>query len=428
MSIFSKPLSQLEPADLQELLQNRAVENVRLEFKSQVPDKDETLKKLSSFGNSFGGFVIIGAKAASSDARIEGLPGVPEQAGYKQKVVQWCFDAVSPPLVVEVSDPIPAANVGTFLYVIYTAESDVAPHFLNGRKGVWVRTDEFSQRYEPRLATENEIRHLLDRRRLIQERRTDIIKRSQRRFELFRSRQKPALVGAARLECSVGPRFPARPVCEQAKLALDLQDVRIQWRGTTFPRRNSLFVSQHESVLLLTPADVTNRVGLVETSIWGMLFYVTELAIEIGPLQTLRPDPTILDPTIKGIHLYRLVGYLLVFCEHAKQTLSRVGYLGPLSIDLTLGGILGVPWLYSEGGVGIYTGPVSELDDEFSFSLSTTTEELRERRDAIVMRMLEYILFGMNWADYASNPSVIEKLVRSGYEYNFWGKPTALQV
>ena len=423
MSIFTKPLSQLEPADVHELLQNRAVENVRLEFKSQVPDKDETLKKVSSFGNSFGGFVIIGAKAASSDARIESLPGVPEQAGYKQKVVQWCFDAVSPPLVVEVSDPIPAANVGAFLYVIYTAESDVAPHFLNGRKGVWVRTDEFSQRYEPRLATENEIRHLLDRRRLIQERRTKIIKRSQRRFELFRSHQKAAFVGAARLECSVGPRFPARPVCEQAKLALELPGPRVPWRGTAFPHVTSVFVSQHESALLLTPADAQNRVGLVEATIWGMLFYVTELAIEIGPLQTLRPD----TPIIKGIHLHRLVGYLLVYCEHARHILSRVGYAGPLSIDVTLSGILGVPWLYSEDGVGIYTGPVSELDDAFSFSLSTTTEELRERRDAIVIRMLEYILFGMNWAAYASDRRVIENLVRSGYKYNSWG-PTALLV
>jgi hypothetical protein len=116
--------------------------------------------------------MIIGAKANSADGRIEDLPGVDEQPGYKQKVVQWCFDAVSPPLIAEVSDAIPAPSVaGKVCYVIYTAESDVAPHFLNGRKGVWVRTDEFSQRYEPQLAMENEIEHLLDRRRLIRDRR-----------------------------------------------------------------------------------------------------------------------------------------------------------------------------------------------------------------------------------------------------------------
>ena len=189
MSIFTKPLSQHTFADLQELSKEAAVENIRLEFKSKVPDKDETLKKLSSFANSFGGFMVVGA--TEKDGRLDELPGVDEVPGYKQKVVQWCFDAVSPPLVVEVSDPIPvpastvptSATTSKFCYVVSTAESDVAPHFLNGRKGVWVRSDEYSQRYQPQLAEENEIRHLLDRRQLIQERRTEVILRSQRRFE-----------------------------------------------------------------------------------------------------------------------------------------------------------------------------------------------------------------------------------------------------
>ena len=166
MSIFTKPLSQLGTADLQELLNDGAVENARLEFKLQVPNKEDTLKKLSSFPNTFGGFMVIGAKADSTDGRIQDLSGVDVVAGYKQKVVQWCLDSASPPLVVEVSDPIPAPSDNSkFCYVAYTAESDVAPHFLNGRKGIWVRTDEFSARFEAHLATENELRHLFDRRK-----------------------------------------------------------------------------------------------------------------------------------------------------------------------------------------------------------------------------------------------------------------------
>jgi hypothetical protein len=42
---------------------------------------------------------------------------------------------------------------------------------INGRKGLYVRTDEFSARFEARLATENEIRSLLDRRKIIRDRR-----------------------------------------------------------------------------------------------------------------------------------------------------------------------------------------------------------------------------------------------------------------
>jgi len=40
---------------------------VRLEFKSEVPTKDEVLKKLSSFANTFGGYLVIGAKANGAD-------------------------------------------------------------------------------------------------------------------------------------------------------------------------------------------------------------------------------------------------------------------------------------------------------------------------------------------------------------------------
>jgi hypothetical protein len=52
MSIYTKSVDNLISADLQELLDEQAVENVRLEFKLGRPDKDETLKKLSSFANT----------------------------------------------------------------------------------------------------------------------------------------------------------------------------------------------------------------------------------------------------------------------------------------------------------------------------------------------------------------------------------------
>lgn len=85
MSIFTKPLSQLGIADLQELLKGGAVENARLEFKSEVPNKDDTLKKLSSFGNTFGGFMVIGAKASSTNGRTKTCPAWTGNRGTSRK-------------------------------------------------------------------------------------------------------------------------------------------------------------------------------------------------------------------------------------------------------------------------------------------------------------------------------------------------------
>lgn len=129
MSIFTTPTSRMRFGDVQELLPERAVENARLEFKRNVPDKDETLKKLSSFANTLGGLLVVGAEAGN-DGRITGLPGVPVQSIYKQTLVQWCFGGVTPPLDFEVSEPIPtgAASGNVFYLVADARDRPAASH------------------------------------------------------------------------------------------------------------------------------------------------------------------------------------------------------------------------------------------------------------------------------------------------------------
>ena len=107
MSIFSKSIDVINTEDINELLNDNSVENVRLEFKLQEPSKDELVKKLSSFANTYGGWLIVGAQASGFDGRLNALPGVNKIPGYKQKVVQWCFDNISPPIEVAISIPYP---------------------------------------------------------------------------------------------------------------------------------------------------------------------------------------------------------------------------------------------------------------------------------------------------------------------------------
>jgi hypothetical protein len=417
MSIFTTPLSDVKYNDLQELLQESAVENVRLEFKAEVPSKEQVLKKLSSFANTYGGFLLVGATASSSDGRLSGLPGVDPQNNYKQQIVQWCFDGASPPLVVQVSDAIPVpGNTGKVCYVLFVPESELAPHFLNGRKGVWVRTDEFSQRYDPQLATENEIRHLLDRRKLTQNRRQDLVQRSRERFEAWRTQQPigsgPPDQVEARISISIGPTFPANPVCEQANLAQLFRSARLNWRQTQFPVPRARFVSQHESTLLLTSAAESAFVGLIEANTWGMLYYATELEKR----GSAKSSP---DNTPAGIHVYATAGYLLAFVKHAQLMLSKWTYEGPLIVNVSLSGILGVPWLYAEHNVGI-NGPHSALDDSFSFSILSDTSAIREHPDTLVLNVLQQVLFGMNWPEPAGSQEELKKLIDAGYKYNFW--------
>ena len=417
MSIFSKPTSRHVTEDLEELLKDAAVENVRLEFKLEVPGKDETLKKLSSFANTFGGFLLVGAKAGSADGRLQALPGVELQDGYRQKIVQWSFDGASPPLTVEVSDPIPAPGVpDRFCYVIYTAESDLTPHFLNGRKGVYVRTDEFSARFESRLANENEIRHLLDRRMLVRQRRVGLLSRARKRFATFARRRYAELAAAgktdrkefgARLELCVCPRFPAVPVCSQDDLAGLLRDNCVSWRQVGFPRPSSGIVSQHESAVILQGSE---SFSIIEANIWGMLFYGTEIETESG--------------TAAGVHLHQFIGSVLVFLRHAGRFLHALGYSGPVLVETALVSILGIDWLHFPHGNVASPLPGSELDDEIEFAVATTGEILREHPDAVASDVLREVFFSVNLPELVDTPQRLRGLILRGYDYNFWQKPS----
>jgi hypothetical protein len=416
VSIFSKPLSQLSVDDLQELVAGRAVETVRLEFKRDVPGRDETLKKISSFANTYGGFMVVGAQADSKDGRIQSLPGVDPQPSYKQTIVQWCADGVSPLILVEVSDPVPSPQTpGKVCYVIYTAESDIAPHFLNDRKGLWVRTNEFSSRFEARLANEAELAHLTARRQVVRERRSGMIDRARRRFRTFIDRRyveltKSASIGS-RFSLSVVPRFPAKPLCEHATLRTVLKEFKLTWRQVGFPRDSLPTVSQHESEIVLRPGSAFS---LLEANIWGLLFYATEI-----------------DDQVKedyGIHLNRFLGQVIVFLKHAQGILPRLGYVGPLTIEMRLEGICGTQWIYFDLPNTPTKGPVSDLDDDVSFSLAITTDDLATRLDGVARDLLRLIFFAMNWPAQAESDARLIDAIKDGYKFNMWEIPTNLEL
>jgi hypothetical protein len=246
MSVFNRSVADISTDDLGNLLTERPVENVRLEFKSTVPSRDEFLKKASGFANTYGGLLIIGANAPSSDGKLDGLPGVSIEPGVKQKLVQWAFEGLGPPLEIFVSEPIPTPVDSTRVcYVVSIPESLVAPHFINGRKGAYVRTDEFSGRFEAHLATYEEIAHLADRRALSVARRTNLLSRSEKRLlDLERGRGELK----ASFSCFISAAYPHSTLVPQDELVSSLEKSRGRWRSVSFPRMREL-VSQHESLL-----------------------------------------------------------------------------------------------------------------------------------------------------------------------------------
>ena len=279
MSIYDKGISHLTTEDLRILEAESAVENVRLEFKRDDPGKDEWLKKLTSFANTYGGYVVIGAEADSGSGRLSGLPGVAPISGFKQRIVQWCWDGVSPPIDPFVSDPISTpADHSKVCYVVQVDESLDGPHFINSRKGIYVRTDEFSQRFEPQLATLDELQHLLNRRSFVLDRRRALLNRADDRFNTFVEnyyRDAEYTTGdlGSTIKLVISPHLPVAQLIDHESLLSLIPRTRVRWRGDMFPTGNSQ-LSQHESVIELEPGD---DFSLFEANTWGQLYYASEM-------------------------------------------------------------------------------------------------------------------------------------------------------
>ena len=251
-------------------------------------------------------------------------------SGYKQRLVQWCFEGIWPPLEPLVSGPIPSPeDAAKVCYVILVRESLEAPHFLNARKGAWVRTNEFSQRFDHHLAKYDELEHLRARRILLVERREKTIERALSRFQTYLASAHSSTLGPndpsqATMFLVVSPLFPSRQLVSEQELENQVVSFVVRWRQVGFPSI-SRKVTQKESVLLLNPSG---DFSLFEATSFGQLFYAFDI---------IDSDTTLRRGSVpQSIHLYELLGHILVVLQHAGVLLARLGYRGDVILRTRL--------------------------------------------------------------------------------------------
>ena len=173
-----------------------------------------------------------------------------------------------------------------------------------------------------------------------------------------------------------------------------------------FPRLSQGVVSQHESTIVLRPAE---DFSIFEANIWGMLYYATEIAPQ-GNHDVGQP----------GIHLYSFIGHTLAFLRHAGETLLGLGYKGPVVVELALKSIRGIPWLSKSSGNWLEPRAGSELDDEVTAEIETTSDVLKDGLDEATKNVLRLAFFATNWPEVANSDDKLAEKVRAGYEYNHW--------
>jgi hypothetical protein len=390
-------------------------EGYRVEYKGTFDAnvRDKIPKVLSSFANSNGGVLVLGVDT------LNGVPQLPFQGfqpppreEFALTVENICLQNIYPPILPDTQ--VVASDVaGRVFVVVEVDESAQAPHAIENSKKVYVRTGNAANPYD--LADVDLILDLVRRREEPFKLRARLIERAKKRFNTHLDR-KHADRGGNRsgvgtlLQFSVGPRFPARQLCRQEELVPQVQNWT-RWREFMFPDPASAVLSQHESAIVL---DAAKGTSFFETNVWGMLFYGAHLHVESSGTQ--------------GISLSAFLGYILFFVRHAAKMLQALGYSGLIEIETALSPILRVNWLYNWSGYAVQAEPGSELDDEVTLVVPTTSDALREKPDSVAIEIFRNVFFSVNCPDLVDTPQKLEQLVRRGYEFNGWPPPQSLRV
>ena len=206
------------------------------------------------------------------------------------------------------------------------------------------------------------------------------------------------------LQLSVGPRFPSRQLCrpEELKGHIQNRDTLFHYRDFLFPDVGSAVLSQHESAIVL---DAARGTSFLEINVWGLMFYGAHIWFASGE--------------IAGIDMGAFLGYVLLFIRHAAKMLQALGFSGSIAIEITLTRILKMRWLDDSRGYMKFKDG-SELDDEVTLTIPTSTEALRDKPDRVAMEIFRHVFFSVNMRNLVDPPEKLEELLKNGFDYNGW--------
>lgn len=394
MSVLGKPVTSLTADDLRSFKLEGPTEGVRLEFKREALTREKLLKEVSAFANTFGGDVIIGA-SESGDGKLDEIPGCALPSGYRQTVIQWCQTGLHPPMTPMLSDELSAPDAPELrCLVIRVPESTGAPHFIHGRKGCYVRTDEHSKFFQPDLATSPEIAHLMDRRARARGKVVDLFARSSERLDRYLANEYHSRTGVdgdagARVLLQLCPAFPVEPVVELAELRKKSLDSVVHG-VQTFPYIHEAF-SQHESIIGVRP---NGSLEFTDISIYGSFFCCLELE---------HVDRST-DPPQRYAFFGHLASHILDAMRYFHSWSQAIGYDGAVDFRIELVDIQGVTFrLPSRPRYHRFDdGTLSRLDTNVATEFTFSPNEMVPASDAGLRQVLVRVAHAIGWQGLAT--------------------------
>ena len=188
--LFTKPQNEITFEDI-EVFCGENGEDERVEYKREIK---HIPKIVSSFANTRGGVLIIGAEP---DGQIQGIPRKPGiEEGIQQSALTGIYPGVIPEIIL-----VDVPNSSNLVVIVRVDESIHAPHVIKEVPQAYIRVGSITQPAEM-----DRFAYMFKRREDSQAITRQILDRIEKRVEAFSNKK------ASNITVIVKPVFPYRPV------------------------------------------------------------------------------------------------------------------------------------------------------------------------------------------------------------------------
>jgi transcription antitermination factor NusG len=395
MSIFVKPINEIEFEDVKAFCDEQIEENSRLEYKRAFSSKDEKkqiAKENSAFANTHGGITLVGV--GEKDRKpILPIDGIDYVKGLEEKVTSIALKNIYPPVFPETKVCKFGNTLEKAVVVIRVQESDETPHTVENTTGIYVRVDSQS---EPQRARYEEIEWLINRRKKAVENRERLLRRVEERFNNQAAKEK----FQAFQSVSVIPVFPHAPLVTLDGLSEIAGKSIVTVNNRIFPPQIQ-YKAAHESIIYERQDNANSFLSHIEINLFGLIFSKQSLCENHNEKKVNLSEVTYL---LEGVLRFTLKFY------------KKIGYLGLILINFSLEGIKGADLTSPRSILWSRGQPFGrcDLDDLISLERKITVPDLSEpeRFDEIVKDLYNEFL----WSFGVESNHIREKLIDDNYK------------
>lgn len=209
--LYGGPIQEVEWRHVEEFCRERIPEGASIDYKADWPT--DLAKTIAAMANTLGGLILIGVATDEQEIPQTPLAGIVTQDRLELRVFDVCQGSIFPPVIPEVRA---CANAdGTRSVVVVRVPINRQAHAVDKNTRVYVRTGNRNSHTE--LADVSKIEWLLGLRGSLERQRSQIIQRSQERYQAMIRSEIGRTRGAVRanffnrhwLEMYAVPTFPS---------------------------------------------------------------------------------------------------------------------------------------------------------------------------------------------------------------------------